>query len=107
MNNFKTFFKKSKVTVSSDNFTNILAETLDTPKYKISIEDSFLEPGTLSIYKEGVSKYNLEFDIANDSQTIAHIYGTSDNLIDFLLDIYKLSYDDINLKYPKDRKSVV
>ena len=67
--------KPIKVTVSSDNFTNILAEDdvndgTNAYTFKINIEDDFMDDSILALYKVGASKYNLKFEIENDSKIL-------------------------------------
>lgn len=91
-----------KPRVASSNFTIVLGEEDNSSiKIKIIVEDNFIDDGIHSLYKVGAKKYNLEFNILNDELTQGELYGTSKNLIEFLLDISEMLYDDIVKKYPK------
>lgn len=101
---FTEAIKKPRIYVSTDNFTNILAE--DDYKneeyvYKINVEDDFIDDATLALYKAGASKYKLKFELLDNADVSASISGTSTNLIKFLIDILGMLYSTIKNKYPK------
>jgi len=93
---------KPKVLISTDNFTNILAEDSSNSQiFSINIEDDFLDDSILALYKIGASKYSLKFEISDTAKVNAQLSGTSINLIKFLLDVMDMMYDKIKEKYPK------
>jgi len=101
MKTFKQIYEEVlKPRISTDNFTNIIGED-DIIKTKIMIEDNFLDEGTLSLYKEGASKYELEFNVANEEKLLGELYGKSVDIIKFLIDVLELSYNVAKERYPK------
>jgi hypothetical protein len=101
--------KIPKVVISSDNFTNILAEDKESENkksevnsqiLKIIVEEDFLDDAILALYKAGASKYNLKFEVVDKSEISAYLSGISLNLIKFLLDISEMLLENIKEKYP-------